>query len=114
MPLPAEPGADRARRGAGYPRHRQVQAPQQLSTDGLDDAASMPAELAAPLGDASGLSTGAGNLGGLGGVAGGIGGVVGSIVDSIGSFSVHWPAGSAMAPAVPGDDPLTGDPLRPG
>jgi hypothetical protein len=44
------------------------------------------ADLAAPLGDAAGLSTGAGDLGSLGGVGGGIGSVVGKIVDGIGGL----------------------------
>ena len=85
MTLPAEP-APTVPAAAPAIRPPTSPEPQGLSTDGPDDAASMPAELAAPLGDASGLSTGAGNLGGLGGIAGGIGGVVGSIVDSIGSI----------------------------
>ena len=83
--------------------------PQTLSTHGIEDAASMPAELAAPLGDAGGLSTGAGNLGGLGGVAGGLGGVVGSIVDSIGSILGSLAGG--LGDGSGSDDALTGDPL---
>ena len=83
--------------------------PQTLSADGLDDAASMPPELATPLGDASGLSTGAGNLGGLGGAAGGIGGVVGSIVDSIGSILGSLAGG--LGDGSGSGDSLVGDPL---
>ena len=69
MALPAEPAPTVP---AAAPAIRPPTSPQRqgVSTDGTDDAASMPAELAAPLGDASGLSTGAGNLGGLGGVGG--------------------------------------------
>ncbi len=68
-----------------------------------------PADLAAPLGDTAGLSTGAGNLGSVGGLAGGIGGVVGKIVDGIGGLlgsladGFSDPAGS--------EDPLLDDPL---
>ncbi|HEY2198355.1 MAG TPA: hypothetical protein VGH69_11775 [Mycobacterium sp.] len=83
--------------------------PQTLSADGIDDAAPMPADLAAPLGDASGLSTGAGNLGGLGGVTGGIGGVVGSIVDSIGSILGSLAGG--LGDGSGSGDSLTDDPL---
>jgi hypothetical protein len=83
--------------------------PQGFSTTVPDDAASMPTELAAPLGDASGLSSGAGNLGGLGGVAGGIGGVVGSIVDSIGSILGSLAGG--LGDGSGSGDALTGDPL---
>ena len=68
-----------------------------------------PADLAAPLGDPAGLSTGAGNLGSLGGLAGGVGGVVGKIVDGIGGLlgsladGFSDPSGS--------DDPMLDDPL---
>jgi hypothetical protein len=83
--------------------------PQTLSTDGPDDVISTPPEFAAPLGDASGLSAGAGNLGGLGGAAGGIGGVVGSIVDSIGSILGSLAGG--LGDGSGSGDSLTGDPL---
>jgi hypothetical protein len=83
--------------------------PQTLSTDGPDDVTSTPPELATPLGGASGLSTGAGNLGGLGGAAGGIGGVVGSIVDSIGSILGSLAGG--LGDGSGSGDSLTGDPL---
>jgi hypothetical protein len=68
-----------------------------------------PADLAAPLGDTAGLSTGAGNLGSVGGLAGSIGGVVGKIVDGIGGLlgsladGFSDPSGS--------EDPLLDDPL---
>jgi hypothetical protein len=68
-----------------------------------------PADLAAPLGDTGGLSTGAGNLSSLGGLAGSIGGVVGKIVDGIGGLlgsladGFSDPSGS--------EDPLLDDPL---
>lgn len=60
-----------------------------LPADPLAALPPVPPELAAPLGDAAGLSTGAGGLGGsggLGGLAGNIGGVVGKIVDGIGGL----------------------------
>jgi hypothetical protein len=75
----------------------------------LDDVPPLPPELAAPLGDAAGLSGGAGDLGGVGGLAGSIGGVVGKIVDGIGGLlgsladGFSGPSGSA--------DPLLDDPL---
>jgi hypothetical protein len=75
----------------------------------LDDVPPLPPELAAPLGDAAGLSGGAGDLGGVGGLAGSIGGVVGKIVDGIGGLlgsladGFSGPSGS--------EDPLLDDPL---
>ncbi len=68
-----------------------------------------PADLGAPLGDAAGLSTGAGNLGSLGGLAGSLGGLVGEVVDGIGGLlgsladGLSDPSGS--------EDPLLDDPL---
>jgi hypothetical protein len=108
MALPAEPAPTVP---AAAPSIRPPTSPQRqgVSTDGTNDAASMPAELAAPLGDTSGLSTGAGNLGGLGGVAGGIGGVVGSIVDSIGSILGSLAGG--LGDGSGSGDPLADDPL---
>jgi hypothetical protein len=81
--------------------------PQAPSTERPDDLVSTPPN---PLGDASGLSTGAGNLGGLGGVGGGIGGVVGSIVDSIGSIlgSLAGGRGDGYGPS----DSLADDPVE--
>lgn len=64
-------------------------APPALPVDPLAAMPPVPPELAAPLGDAAGLPTGAGTLGGsggLGGLAGNIGGVVGKIVDGIGGL----------------------------
>ena len=118
--LPAEP-APTVPAAAPAVRPPATPEPQTLSTDGIDDAATMPADLAAPLGDPSGLSTGAGNLGGPGGVAGGIGGVVGSIVDSIGSIlgSIAGGlgdgsgSGPSLADEALNDDALTDDPLDP-
>jgi hypothetical protein len=113
MALPAEPAPTVL---AAAPAIRPPTSPERqgLSTDGTDDAASIPTGLAAPLGDASGLSTGAGNLGGLGGISGGIGGVVGSIVDSIGSILGSLAGGlgdgSGSGPSL-ADDALAGDPL---
>jgi hypothetical protein len=98
-PLPTVPAA------APGPAPSIPEAPQVLPTDELDGAASMPSELADPLGDGSGLSTGAGGLGGLGGTTGGIGGVLGSIVDSIGSLLGSLVGGLGGGPDA-GDDPL--------
>jgi hypothetical protein len=108
MPLPAEP-APTVPAAAPAIRPPTSPEPRGFSTGGTDDAASMPAGLAAPLGDASGLSTGAGNLGGVGGIAGGIGGVVGSIVDSIGSILGSLAGG--LGDGSGSGDSLTGDPL---
>ncbi|HEY1840364.1 MAG TPA: hypothetical protein VGG53_09105 [Mycobacterium sp.] len=83
--------------------------PQPLSTTGLDDTASPLPELGAPLGDAAGLPTGAGNFGGLGGIAGGIGGVVGSIVDGIGSILGSLAGG--LDDGSDSGDSLADDPL---
>jgi hypothetical protein len=102
-PAPTVPAAAPAIRPPTSPE------PQGFSTDVPDDAASMPTELAAPLGDTSGLSTGAGNLGGLGGIMGGIGGVVGSIVDSIGSILGSLAGG--LGDGSGSGDALTGDPV---
>jgi len=102
-PAPTVPAAAPAIRPPTNPE------PQTLSTDGPDDVTSTPPELATPLGDASGLSTGAGNLGGLGGAAGGIGGVVGSIVDGIGSILGSLAGG--LGGGFGSGDSLTGDPL---
>jgi hypothetical protein len=113
MALPAEP-APTVPAAAPAIRPPTSREPQGFSRDGLDGAASTQTELAAPLGDTSGLSTGAGNLGGLGGAGGGIGGVVGSIVDSIGSVLGSLAGGlgdgSGSGPSL-ADDSLTGDPL---
>ena len=110
MGLPAAP-APTVPAAAPAPRPPASPDPQGVSTD---DMTSVPAELATPLGDASGLSTGAGNLGGLGGVGGGIGGVVGSIVDSIGSILGSLAGGlgdgSGSGPSL-ADDALADDPL---
>ena len=78
--------------------------PQPLSDGALDD---VPPELAAPLSDADGLSTGAGGLGGLGGVAGGIGGVIGNIVDGISSLIGSLTGGLGDTAG----DPLLDDPI---
>jgi hypothetical protein len=102
-PAPTVPAAAPAIRPPTSPK------PQKLSADGPDDVTSTPPELATPLGDASGLSTGAGNLGGLGGAAGGIGAVVGSIVDSIGSILGSLAGG--LGDGSGSGDSLTGDPL---
>jgi hypothetical protein len=75
----------------------------------LNDVPPMPPDLTAPLGDAAGLSGGAGDLGTVGGLAGSIGGIVGKIVDGIGGLlgsladGFSDPSGS--------EDPLLDDPL---
>ncbi|HME75308.1 MAG TPA: hypothetical protein VKI00_06485 [Mycobacterium sp.] len=80
-----------------------------LSPDAVDDWPSVPADLAAPLGDAAGLSSGAGGLGSLGGLAGSIGGVVGQIVNGIGGLLGSLADGFAD-PSEPAE-PLLDDPL---
>ena len=89
-----------------------TQAPPTLSASPLDNWPSVPSGMAAPLGDAADLSTGAGNLGGPGGLAGNIGGVVGKIVDGIGAL-VDSLADGFTDPSGPSDagDPLLDDPL---
>lgn len=96
-------------------------APPTLPAGTSEDLSPIPAELAAPLGDAAGLSTGAGNLSGLGGLAGNIAGVVGKIADGIGGLlgsladGFADPSGSGdpvLDGALDVDDPLadeTGD-----
>lgn len=80
----------------------------------LDNWPSVPSELAAPLGDATGLSSGAGDLGSLGSLAGSIGGVIGSIVNGIGGLLGSL-AGGLAGPSGSGDslldDPLDADDL---
>jgi len=75
----------------------------------LDDWSSVPSDLAGPLGDTGGLSSGAGNLGSLGGLGGGLGGLVGKIVDGIGGL-VGSLADGFSDPSGSGD-PLLDDPL---
>jgi hypothetical protein len=97
-PLPTVPAA------APGPAPSIPEAPQAVPSDEPDATAPMPSELADPLGDAAGLSTGASGLGGLGGMTGGLGGVVGSIVDSIGSLLGSLAGGLGGGPDA-GDDP---------
>jgi hypothetical protein len=75
----------------------------------LDDWSSVPPDLAGPLGDTAGLSSGAGNLGSLGGLGGGLGGLVSKIVDGIGGL-VGSLADGFSDPSGSGD-PLLDDPL---
>jgi hypothetical protein len=79
-------------------------APPTLPAGTSEGLSPVPAELADPLGDAAGLSTGAGNLGGL---AGNIGGVVGKIVDGIGGLLGSLADGFAD-PSGSGDPVLDG------
>ena len=85
MSLPAEP-APTVPAAAPAIRHRQCPERRRSFRRRVDGGIGCRPNWPHPLGDASGLSTGAGGLGGLGGMTGGIGGVVGSIVDSIGSL----------------------------
>jgi hypothetical protein len=100
VPLPAYP-VPTVPAAAPAPMLPTEQAAQPLSTDGLDESALLPPDMAAPLGSADGLSTGAG---GPGGIAGSIGGVVGQIVDSIGGLL------GSLAGGV-GDNSASGDSL---
>ena len=93
-PAPTVPAAAPAARPATSPE------PQGFSTDMPDDAASMPTELAAPLGDASGLSTGAGNLGGLGGIAIAIGAMVDAAIVMIENAHKHLERAQPGTPRV--------------
>jgi hypothetical protein len=68
-----------------------------------------PADLTAPLGDAAGLSTGAGDLGSIGGLGGSIGGVIGKIVDGIGALLGSLVDG--LAEPSGSEDPLSDDAL---
>jgi len=99
-PVPTVPAA------APAPMLPTEQAAQPLSTNGLDESSLLPPDMAAPLGSAAGLSTGAG---GLGGIAGSIGGMVGQIVDSIGGLlgSLGGGVGDNSAPG----DSLLDDPF---
>jgi hypothetical protein len=94
-PVPTVPAT------AAAPMLPTEQPAQPLSTDGLDESALLPPDMAAPLGSADGLSTGAG---GLGGITGSIGGVVGQIVDSIGGLLGSLAGGL-------GDNSASGDSL---
>jgi hypothetical protein len=100
MPADPVPTAPAAAQG---PSFSTMPEPQPLSTGALDD---IPPESAAPLTDAGGLSTGAGDLGGLGGIAGGIGGVIGNIVDGIGGLIGSLTGGLGETSG----DPLLEDP----
>jgi hypothetical protein len=114
MPLPADP-VPTMPAAASAPSPPTAEAPQALSTDGLDNGSSAPPELATLPGDAGGLSTGAGSLGSLGGS---IGGVIGKIVDGIGGLlgsladGFSDPSGSGdplMDEPFEADDPLADD-----
>jgi hypothetical protein len=94
---------------ASTPLPPTIAAPSTLPASALEDLSSVPPELADPLGDAAGLSTGARNVGGLSGLAGNIGGAVGKIVDGIGGLLGSLADGSAD-PSESGD-PLVDAPL---
>jgi hypothetical protein len=109
-PLPLTPAASpiaTVPAAAPAPPPPITEAPQQLSTSVPDELSSLPPDMATPLGDAGGLSTGAGNLGGAGGLAGSIGGVIGQIVDSIGGLLGSLAGGLGDTSS----DPLVDDPL---
>jgi hypothetical protein len=83
-----------------------IAAPPALPASGLEDLSAVPTELAAPLDDRTGGSTGTSNLGGgLGGLAENIGGVVGKIVDGLGGLLGSL-AGGFADPAGIGDPQL--------
>ena len=109
-PTPAAPPIPTVPAAAPVPPTPITEAPQPLSTGGPDELSSLPPDMAAPLGDAGGLSTGAGNLGGAGGLAGSIGGVIGQIVDSIGGLlgSLAGGLGDSAGDSLV-DDPFDAD-----
>ncbi len=86
-------------------------APSSTTPDSQPLSTDIPAESATPLGDMSGLSTGAGDLGGLGGAAGGLGGVIESIVDGIGSLigSLSGGLGGSSGDPLLDDEPTDVD-----
>lgn len=107
-PLPAEPmaapPADTV--PAAMPTSLPLQNPSPAIPAGMTGdlpPASPLSDLAAPLGDAGGMSTGTGGLGSLGGLGGSIGGVVGAIVDGIGGLLGSLADGLADSSAS--DDP---------
>lgn len=108
--IPTVPASISAPAPAAAPPPPAPEPSQVLSTEPLDDMAPMPSDLADPLSDAAGLSTGAGNLGSLGGLAGGIGGVVGKIVDGIGGLLGSL--GNGFNDPSGGEDPLGDDPIE--
>jgi hypothetical protein len=103
LSLPAETGPT-APAAASTRLPPSTATPLTFPAGALEDLSSVPPELASPLGDVPGLSTGAGNLGGIGGLAGNIGGVVGKIVDGIGGLLGSLADGFA-------DPAGSGDPL---
>jgi len=117
-PVDVVPAVPTAPAAVSAPPPPEPPPPPTLSADALHDWPSVPPELADPLGDAAGLSTGAGNLGSLGGIGGGLGGVVGKIVNGIGGLlgsladGLTDPSGSGdplLDDALDADDPLDDD-----
>jgi hypothetical protein len=117
-PVDVVPAVPTAPAAVAAPPPPTPEPPPTLSAGALDDWPSAPPELADPLGDTAGLSTGAGNLGSLGGLAGSIGGVVGKIVDGIGGLlgsladGLTDPSGSGdplLDDSLDADDPLGDD-----
>jgi len=110
-PTPAAPPVPTVPAAAPAPPPSITEAPQPLSMGRPDELSSLPPDMAAPLGDFGGLSTGAGNLGGVGGLAGGIGGVIGQIVDSIGGLLGSLAGG--LGDTSGSSDSLVDDPIDP-
>ncbi len=101
-PMPTMPAA------APAPQIPISPEPQRLSMSGPDDTASMPPELATPLGDPGGLSSGAGNLGGItGGITAASPVLSGASSTASAAFWAHWPAGLAMVPGPATRWPMT-------
>ncbi len=128
-PTPAAPPVPTVPAAAPAPPPPIPEAPQPVSTGTPDGLSSLPPGMTAPLGDAGGLSTGAGSLGGAGGLAGSIGGVIGQIADSIGGLLgslagglgdtagdslVDDPFGADDPPVEDADDPPAEDDDGPG
>jgi len=107
VPISATPADDVPTVPAAAPVSAPPPPPPAAST--FDDLPAVPPELAAPLGDAAGLSGGAGNLGSVGGLVGSIGGVVDKIVDGIGGLLGSLADGFSD-PSEPAD-PLSDEPL---
>ena len=97
--------ADCARGGAGTTTADKSKSRSSFSAGGLDDTASMPPELATPLGDVGGLSSGAGSLGGVLPAASAVWSEASSTASA--AFWAHWPADSATAPGSATRRPMT-------
>jgi hypothetical protein len=89
-----------------------IAVPPTPSADALEDSSSGPAEQPAPLGDATGLPSNAGNLGGFDGLVGkivdSIGGLLGSLIDGFDNAVGEGdsPLDSSSDGSSDADDPL--------